>query len=241
MRAIILAAGRGSRMKEHTDDAPKCMLRLKNKPLIEHQIDTMHEAGIQQIAVVGGYKKEKISASGISTLFENTRWAETNMVRSLMTSSAWLEAATCIVSYSDIFYSASGVNSLIQSNADIAITYDTHFSQLWSSRFTSPLDDLETFRMNKANILTEIGKRPTNLEEVQGQYMGLLKFTPTGWQQTLNVLASLEEPAIDKLDMTSLLNKIIQAGYPITALPYSDAWGEVDHFSDLALYEKTAS
>lgn len=65
-KAIILAAGRGSRMKDLTDDKPKCMVEYKNKPLINWQTDSLSEAGINEIGVVVGYKKEKISNKKIS-------------------------------------------------------------------------------------------------------------------------------------------------------------------------------
>ena len=55
MRAIILAAGRGSRMKTLTEKIPKCLVHLREKPLIEWQLAAIREAGITEIAVVTGY------------------------------------------------------------------------------------------------------------------------------------------------------------------------------------------
>ena len=58
MKAIILAAGRGSRMKNLTSDKPKCLVKLHGKPLLEWQLESMYKSGISEIAVVTGYKNE---------------------------------------------------------------------------------------------------------------------------------------------------------------------------------------
>ena len=54
MKAIILAAGRGSRMKNLTDEIPKCMLEFRGKPLIEWQLASLRSAGINEIGIVTG-------------------------------------------------------------------------------------------------------------------------------------------------------------------------------------------
>ena len=46
MKAVILAAGRGSRMKNKTKDIPKCLINLKGKSLLDWQLDTIFDAGI---------------------------------------------------------------------------------------------------------------------------------------------------------------------------------------------------
>ena len=56
MNAIILAAGRGSRMKNLTSDKPKCLVQLNGKTLIQWQLDALNQAGISNIAVVTGYR-----------------------------------------------------------------------------------------------------------------------------------------------------------------------------------------
>ncbi|MBK1652709.1 sugar phosphate nucleotidyltransferase [Halorhodospira halochloris] len=58
MRAIILAAGQGTRLRPLTDDRPKCMVELEGKPLLEHQLEVLRGAGIEDIHVVGGYRAE---------------------------------------------------------------------------------------------------------------------------------------------------------------------------------------
>jgi len=237
MKAIILAAGRGSRMKNMTDDCPKCLVELRGKPLLEWQLAALHEAGISEIAIVTGYKRELL-ASRAPMEFHNPRWAETNMVSSLAYAQEWLQAEPCIVSYSDIFYDASAVESLMVSTAKLAVTYDPHWLKLWEKRFGDPLLDAETFRLQADGTLAEIGNKPQSVDEVQGQYMGLLRFTPAGWAEVVRIRSGLSSAECDRMHMTGTLQKVIEAGrVPVAAVSYEKPWGEVDSAEDLRHYE----
>jgi choline kinase len=236
MKAIILAAGRGSRMKDLTEDRPKCLVELRGKTLIDWQLESLREAGITEIAIVTGYKRELLTNRSL-TEFHNARWAETNMVSSLACAQDWLQAEPCIVSYSDIFYSPNAVRSLMTSAASLAVTYDPNWLQLWTQRFGDPLLDAETFRLTPEHTLVEIGNKPTSVSEVQGQYMGLLRFTPEGWSEVQRIRMGLIPEQCDKIHMTGTLQKVINAGrINIVAIPYSGEWGEVDSADDLEAY-----
>ena len=65
MRAVILAAGRGSRMKNLTDDRPKCLVELKGKALLDWQLESLRASGIREIAVISGYKSELLANRGL--------------------------------------------------------------------------------------------------------------------------------------------------------------------------------
>lgn len=236
MKAVILAAGRGSRMQGLTDQRPKCLVPVRGKPLLDWQRESLAAAGINEIAVVTGYRREMLAGLGM-TEFHNPRWAETNMVSSLACAKEWLQGDTCIVSYSDIFFAPQAVTTLMHSTAALAITYDPNWLALWSSRFGDPLVDAETFRLTPEGTLAEIGNKPQSIDEVQGQYMGLLRFTPEAWREVSSIRAALPPDVRDRMHMTGTLQKVIEAGrLPIMALPYSGEWGEVDNGDDLALY-----
>ena len=237
MKAIILAAGRGSRMKNLTDERPKCLAELRGKSLLDWQLAALRGAGIEQIAIVTGYKRELLADLGLIE-FHNSRWADTNMVSSLACAQAWLQEEPCIVSYSDIFYGAQAVKSLMDSSAVLAVTYDPNWLSLWIQRFGDPLLDAETFRLNLDGSLAEIGNKPSSVEEVQGQYMGLLRFTPESWTEMLRIRASLTQTECDKMHMTGTLQKVIEAGnIPVAGVSYVGEWGEVDSAEDLAAYQ----
>jgi len=236
MKAIILAAGRGSRMKELTDERPKCLLELRGRPLLDWQLDSLHAAGIEEIGIVTGYKREMLASRRL-TEFYNSRWAATNMVSSLACAEDWLQSESCIVSYSDIFYHPEAVKALMRCDAPLAVTYDPNWLVLWKKRFGDPLVDAETFRLNPNGTLSEIGNRPQSVAEIQGQYMGLLRFTPEGWNEVMRIRAELTGAECDKMHMTGTLQKVIEAGrVPVSAVPYEGEWGEVDSAEDLVAY-----
>lgn len=236
MRAIILAAGRGSRMGALTEDAPKCMVPLAGKPLLEWQIAALRGAGVDAIGIVRGYKGEVFEGRGLSQ-FDNARWADTNMVASLACAAGWLRDEPAIVSYADIFYSVETVRALAASRRDVAITYDPDWLTLWSQRSNDPLSDAETFALDGDRVI-DIGRRATAVDEIRGQYMGLLRFTPAGWQAVDAALAEMTPDRRDRLDMTGLLARLIERGVFVEGVPKVGPWGEVDNADDLELYER---
>ena len=121
MRALILAAGRGSRMGQLGDDRPKCLVELEGRPLIERQIAALRRGGADEIGVVRGYRAEMIDFPGLS-YFANERWAETNMVMSLAAAASWLRAGPVIVSYADIFYRGELVRGLAAAPGQLVIS-----------------------------------------------------------------------------------------------------------------------
>lgn len=104
--AIILAAGRGSRMKELTNDKPKCMQIINNKSVIQRTIEVLKYKNIKNIIVVTGYKSN-ILKRHLNNLFndiiyiENDRWNETNSIYSMYLATAYLQNS--IVIDSDIY------------------------------------------------------------------------------------------------------------------------------------------
>ena len=241
MKAIILAAGRGSRMKKLTDESPKCLVKLRGKTLLDWQLDAFKNAGISQIAIVTGYKRQLLANRGLKE-FYNARWAETNMVSSLACANAWLMEGPCIVSYSDIFYCIRAVTLLMEKPMPLAITYDPNWLALWTRRFGNPLLDAETFRLNLDNTVSEIGNKPKSVEEIQGQYMGLLRFEPEGWMEVLRICSALTSVESDRIHMTWVLQKIIESGkVSINAISYNGEWGEVDSVKDLEAYHSGPS
>ncbi len=239
MKAIILAAGRGSRMKGFTDDVPKCLVKLAGKTLLERQLAALRSAGVDEIAIVRGYHGELLEGFG-ATLFENPDWQTTNMVASLRCAGRWLSSGDCIVSYSDIFYGAATISRLIQAKGLLAVAYDPDWRWLWEKRFADPLSDAESFRLNSGGEIVDIGRRTATYDDVQGQYMGLLRFCPATWTKVVSLLDGMLAADAGRIDMTSLLSRLIHAGVTIDAVPIAERWGEVDAASDLFLYEELA-
>ena len=214
MKSIILAAGRGSRMASLTHNSPKCLTTINGKTLIDHQLETLTQAGIKDIAIVTGYKAECLKQYGTHH-FHNPYWERTNMVASLLCGQTWLDESDCIISYSDIFYAPQIVKDLSACEDNVAISYDPKWLDLWSKRFNNPLEDAETFRISSNNYLLSIGEKASRTEEIQGQYMGLLKFKKEFWQTLVQSKITCNYA---KIDMTSFLNLLISKNYKIKAL-----------------------
>jgi len=236
MKAVILAAGRGSRMNDLTTEKPKCLVELNGKTLLNLQIDAIRASGINEIGIVTGYKNDLLQQHNLIE-FHNPDWENTNMVASLAMASEWLEKSACIVTYSDIFFHSSAITSLVNATAEIALTYDVNWLKLWSLRFENPLDDAERFRMTPQRFLKQIGGRATSLDEIEGQYMGLLRFQPNGWQIFLRAYMDLSSDDRRKIDMTSMINLLVQrSSARVLAVAYEGSWGEIDRPADLNLY-----
>jgi choline kinase len=237
MRGLILAAGRGSRMGTLGDNRPKCMVELEGRPLLDRQIAALRRGGVEEIGIVRGYRAEILNFPGLS-YFDNPRWSQTNMVMSLTAAASWLQAGPVIVSYADIFYRGDVVRGLFQAPGSLVISFDRSWRKLWSRRFADPLSDAETFRINSAGELLEIGGRTQTIEEIEGQYMGLLKFTPAAWKAVEEVLAALDAPSRDRLDMTGLLRRLLAAkSIAISTFGIDGGWGEIDNPGDVELYQ----
>ena len=65
MKAIILAAGQGARLRPLTDDRPKCMVEYQGKPLIEHVVHALRENGVTDIVAVRGYAPQALRCAGL--------------------------------------------------------------------------------------------------------------------------------------------------------------------------------
>jgi L-glutamine-phosphate cytidylyltransferase len=234
--ALILAAGRGSRMGHFTKNQPKCLISLAGKSLFEWQREALMQSGINKIWIIGGYLINSLIEKGYPCIY-NPKWQESNIVESLNCGDQILRRYETVISYGDIVYNSKIIKSLLESPYDITITYDIYWRLLWKERFIHPLKDAETFQIDKG-FITEIGHRPTNFNQIQGQYMGLLKLTPKGWMQIQSFLNKLSIDERMSLDMTTLLQNLIGKKVKIHGIAVSGKWCEMDTSSDLKLYKQ---
>jgi choline kinase len=227
MRAVILAAGRGSRLGPATDDRPKCLVEVAGRSLLDRQVAALRAGGATSVAMVVGWRREAFTGYPLPR-FVNADWATTSMVDTLACAAAWIEGPT-LVSYGDIVYSSATVAALAAREAPIAVAYDPDWLDVWRQRFADPLDDAETFACTADGYLVDIGGRPRSADEVHGQYMGLLRITPEGWRAMCRTRAETVAR-----DMTDLLRSVVRAGrVRVSAVPVIGPWYEFDQPSDL--------
>jgi choline kinase len=243
-QAIVLAAGRGSRMGSITTSIPKCMVELAGKTLLGRQIDTLRESGVTDIAVVGGYRADALRADGAMVVL-NPKHSSTNMVGSLFCAEPLMVAGRdTIVSYGDIVYERRVLQALLNTSGDVAVGVDQGWLNLWQARMPEPLLDAETLRLADGNRIVEIGRRPSSLADVEGQYIGLIKISGTFVEVFRDAWHGLrsrnvdEDKAVDGMFMTSFIQHLIDVGYDVRAALFEGGWLEVDTAADLETYEQ---
>jgi len=239
MKAIILAAGQGARLRPLTDDRPKCMVEYQGKPLIEHVVRALRKNGVNDIVAVRGYKPEALRCAGVR-FYDNPRYSSTNMVTTLFCAEQELEGDV-IISYSDIVYSPSVIQRLRATDAEFAVVIDRDWRRLWQERMDDPLDDAETLRLDPDGHIIELGKKASSYEDIEGQYIGLLKIAASAWPKLrafyhrLDRHATYDGKDFDNMYMTSFVQAVIDRLMPVTAVPIQGGWLEIDVPSDLTI------
>jgi L-glutamine-phosphate cytidylyltransferase len=187
--------------------------------------------------VIGGYRSEMLKRPGIEIRL-NQRYAETNMVWTLFCAEDDLEGDV-LLCYGDIVYSREILQALLQSTADIAVAIDLDWESYWRARNEDPLADAETLKLAPDGQILEIGQKPKSLAEIEGQYMGLMKFSAKGVQLLKKTFhdaksaGTLRGKPLEKAYMTDLLQAMIDLRYRLEAVPAHGGWVEVDTVSDL--------
>ena len=244
MKAIILAAGQGTRLRPHTDDKPKCMVELAGKSLLHRQLEALRSVGVERIMLVGGYRADRLDANGVE-LAINPRYAETNMVSTLFCAEDWMTPGEdLLITYGDIVYEPRVVESLINFDSAIAISIDRQWQKLWESRMDDPLSDAETLKLADGNRIIELGKKPNSLDDIHGQYMGLIKVRGDSVQAFYDAWLRLDRSGMydgkdfDNMYMTSFIQSLIDTGHDVRAAFTDNGWIEVDTVDDLSHYER---
>ena len=74
-----------------------------------------------------------------------------------------------------LFLTIMYLQSILKSEADISVVIDKDWRKYWSARMENPLEDAETLKINEEGTIKELGKKPTSYDEIEGQYIGLIK------------------------------------------------------------------
>ncbi len=256
MKVIILAAGQGTRLRPMTDDRPKCMVEVNGKSMVERQLETMHSCGIQDkdIIIVAGYCSDVLAEKLKDTqihLIINEAYETTNMVYSLMCAKDLMESEDdVVVSYGDIIYNTAVFRKILEAQDDMSVIVDDGWHEYWSQRCENPLDDAETLMYDYDSFLMEIGQKTADINKVQSQYIGLMRFKNEGLKAMLSLCAEAEQRSIQgiplwrtdrnykKMYMTDLLQGLIDEGYRLRAVHIQRGWFEIDDTDDLRLAEE---
>lgn len=256
MKVIILAAGQGTRLKPLTDHKPKCMVEVNGKSIIKRQLEVMYHCGIKKedITIIAGYRgdvlQNALGETGIDILI-NENYENTNMVCSLMCAKNLMkENDDVLISYGDIIYNVDVLNAILHTKDNAAVVVDDEWYSYWSDRCEDPLDDAETLMFDKDDYLTEIGQKTTDIDKVQSQYIGLMRFQNDGLQAMLDIAEQAKTRSehgvalwhtsrnYQKMYMTDLLQGMIDEGNHLRAIHINRGWFEIDNLDDLKVVEK---
>lgn len=129
MKAVILAAGLGSRLRPITNEVPKCMVPVNGIRIIDKQIDNLLVNGVEEIYVVDGYKAG-ILASHLKEVYpqvhivSNPRYAETNNMYSLYLTAQFVKGEEFLLMNSDVYYDADIIKGMLEGENQSKIACD---------------------------------------------------------------------------------------------------------------------
>ena len=240
MKAIIVAAGQGSRLLPITNDKPKCLLEIKGKTIMQRQLETLKACGINDIVVVRGYEGQAINYQGIRYC-ENTNYKNNNILRSLFYAESEMDDGF-VFSYSDIIFETGILEKLLQSEADISLVVDVDWIRHYENRYQHPVGEAELVEVKNGRI-TKIGKEICAPHEAYGEFIGLAKFTKRGTavlKENYRGVASQYQNrpfqravSLEKAYLTDMIQELIDRGYAISNVDIKGEWIEIDTSEDL--------
>jgi L-glutamine-phosphate cytidylyltransferase len=247
VKALILAAGQGTRLRPLTDDRPKCLVELRGTSLLERQAAVLRRGGVEDITVVSGYRADQIRSRGFATRI-NPRYAETNMVATLFCAIDLMDdRQDLLICYGDIVYEPRVLSALLGVDAPVTVMVDRQWLRYWQLRLDDPLTDAETLKLGPGGRLLELGKKPRGYESIEAQYMGLIKVRADHVALFKQAYSSMDRAAtydgksFDNMYMTSFIQHLIDGGWDVRVAETDNGWLEVDSVEDLSRYEVMAA
>ena len=237
---IILAAGKGTRMKALTKDQPKCMVKYEGKEILHHQLGVASDYKSMDVVIASGYQSSKIEAPGVRILF-NERYAETNMAYTLFNTLSKMHDVyeNYYISYGDIIYSSAVFEKMYFAQYEVAVAADRNWQIYWKMRMDNILDDAESFITNEHGEVIELGQKINDLQQARAQYIGLSKFTKSSIRNAMRHWHTMRgfysQHEYDNLFMTDFIQSLIRAGNKVNSVLIDGGWMEFDTPSDLSI------
>jgi len=231
MDALIMAAGRGSRLGGETEGRPKSLVDLGGISPLELQIDLLAARGIFRLIVVTGYERQQVEAAvrarlGPSMTAEfvwNPFWSVTNVIGSAWLARERLRDAFFYL-HADTVFEPSILDDLLANQADGVLPID--FRECEPEQMKAAVADDRVLRLSKEMLPAETA----------GEFIGIALFRAAAVPAIVDGLNG--EMAAGGLQsyFEAALNRAIDAGLLVRAIPTSGrAWAEIDFSDDLAL------
>lgn len=231
MKALILAAGLGTRLAPITNDRPKSLVPVNGKPILMKQIENLHENGITDITIVSGYKAD-ILEKAVHQLYpeiniiESVDYATTNNMYSAYIAREAIGENEFLMMNADVYYDSSVIGALLEDKAENAIVTDIG---------TYIEESMKVVEVE--GRLVKISKAITP-EEALGASIDVYKFSVDGGKAFFAKCAEyIEEKKELKMWSEVALNDILPE-VVFKACPLKGRWLEIDNHDDLAAAEK---
>lgn len=230
MKTIILAAGKAPRLLPLTKDTPQCLLRVKGKPILQHQIEAIRNAGIRDIDVICGYKADKVEAfckkMGINTHL-NPFYAVSGMAMTLWVARDMLKDGFILL-YSDILFQPKTVSGLLAKKGDVCIAMKRDGLREEAEKVTE--------RKGAITGISKVGGSGEN-----GEFIGMVRFSKKGAKKAAEKLTEMAKSDLSG-SVIGMIGNMIKDGSAVAAYDIGDArFVDIDFPEDLKKAEKLLS
>ena len=245
---MIIAAGRGSRLKNETDDVPKTLVEVCGRPMLEWILEAFASAGLarKDVVFVCGYKADVIKARYPEfTYVTNHDWQNNNILLSLLMAREYLSGGF-VSTYGDIVYEGAVVQKLVQSPGDIVLGCDTAWRRRYVGRTQHPETDAEKLRADGRRVVQLSRNIPS--EQADGEFIGVMKLSRAGSAQLVHAFDAAqrrygsgefrEGRSFQKAYLIDLLAEMLEQGTPMQREDTHGGYMEIDTLQDLAMSEK---
>jgi choline kinase len=222
-KAIILAAGVGSRLRPLTDDRPKCLLEVGGRMIIDHQVDALGRFGITDVIVVVGYCGDQIRRhlGDRARYIDNERYERTNSLYSLWLAREELLSGSLILN-SDVLAPPLLFERLLQAPAPDAILAER------GDAFEA--EDMKV--MLDGEHVVDFGKDLPS-ERAHAHNVGVAKFSAEGASRLADCLERLVATGHEN-DWVPVAFREFAHQWPLTAVATEELpWIEIDYLEDL--------
>jgi phosphoenolpyruvate phosphomutase len=236
--AIVLAASRGDELGELTEDKPKTMVSIRGVPILSHIVDAYNTAGIKNITVVRGYKKEAVNLPNLAYV-DNDDYAATGELGSLLKALQAKDShdQEIIISYGDVLFNSYIPQALLQEKEDFVIFVDSNWQEKTSYTRLGGFAECTAPNSRKAfNIQVHLKQLGTAIpsDRIHGVWMGFLKISATGASQLQELLPKLlAVPENRKAGMATLFQELLTQHQPIRVLYTVGHWLDINNLDDV--------
>ncbi len=230
MKALILAAGFGSRLAPITDTLPKSLVPVNGKPILFKQIENLHENGITDITVISGYMAPVLERAVHEKwpeirVIESVDYATTNNMYSAYLGIGAMGMCEMLMMNADVFFDSSVITALLNHNSPRAIVTDVGNYNEESMKV-----------VERDGALVQIAKTVTR-EDALGSSIDVYKFDELAAKAFFEKCKDYIENKKELKKWSEVALNDVLSEVRFVACPLVGRWFEIDNHDDLAAAE----